>query len=61
MSTIDIIKKNNEEQVQEKHDSALEYMEELERKRVAAEGYTDPHLALFKEKRKKYAMRNKRF
>ena len=57
----DKIKSNNLEQVIAKCNAALEHMAELEKQRIASDGYKDPHLIAFKEKRKKYAMQNKKF
>jgi hypothetical protein len=57
----DKIKIHNVEQVKARCNAALEHMAELERQRIASDGYKDPHIAAFKEKRRKQAMQNKKF
>lgn len=61
MSIIDDIKEANAKRAAEKGNVALEHMAQLEKERVASEGYKSPILAAFKARRAQQvlAARNK--
>lgn len=59
MSIIDKIKEDNAKRADEKKNVAVEHLAELERQRVASEGYKNPALIAFKERRRKQALQNK--
>ena len=59
MSIIEEIKEANTRREEERKNVAVEHMAELERLRIASEGYKNPALIAFRERRKKQAMRNK--
>jgi hypothetical protein len=61
MSVIDTIKENNAMQAKEKQNVNLEHLAELERQRIASEGYKNPHLIAFKKRRDEQAMKFKSF